>query len=180
MGMMFRSFLRDRQGVSAVEFALMLPLLITMCFGLLEFHLRFSAVDAIARVSSQTADLVAMNTTQTTASLEDIRAATRTALAPLPTGNDRLTIDIASIGIERPGQPPRILWRQTSGTPMTLNPNIANNLGSEGESVIWVGISYRHSSPMALVMPQEQQITYWGLARPRLTRRIALNGQLEQ
>jgi Flp pilus assembly protein TadG len=54
----FRRFLRDRQAVAAVEFALILPLLLTLYFGTVEAASLYSVDRRVATVASTMADLI--------------------------------------------------------------------------------------------------------------------------
>ena len=54
----FRRFLRDPRGVAAVEFALILPLLVTLYFGTVESASLYAVDRRVATVASAMADLV--------------------------------------------------------------------------------------------------------------------------
>ncbi|OYX13649.1 MAG: pilus assembly protein TadE, partial [Brevundimonas diminuta] len=56
-----RRLLRDRRGVSAVEFALIAPVMITIYFGLIEFSQGYMAERRASHVASMVADLVAQS-----------------------------------------------------------------------------------------------------------------------
>lgn len=177
--MELRRFLRNRDGVAALEFALILPLLTVLTFGVLELYFSFNTAQKISLAAQQTADLVSQADQQTSANLEDIREATRQVLEPLPTGATVLGIDIASLGIDTAGETPRVLWRSTNGLSSSLDPANADGLVEPGGSVIWVGVRYKYTAPISLVLSSYQYIEHQAFSTPRVTRRIALDGDLE-
>ncbi len=54
----FRRFIRDRKAVAAVEFALILPLLVTLYFGTVEAASLYTVDRRVATVASTMADLI--------------------------------------------------------------------------------------------------------------------------
>ncbi|MBP8248028.1 MAG: pilus assembly protein, partial [Phenylobacterium sp.] len=67
-----RRFRDDREGVSAVEFALIAPIMILFYFGMAEICQGFMAQKRTQHVASTIADLVAQRETISTATLTDI------------------------------------------------------------------------------------------------------------
>ncbi|MDZ4375309.1 MAG: TadE/TadG family type IV pilus assembly protein, partial [Phenylobacterium sp.] len=62
----------DERGVSAVEFAMLAPVLIAFYFGMAEFCQGYMAQKRMGHVSAMVADLVAQEEEISTASLDDI------------------------------------------------------------------------------------------------------------
>ncbi len=56
---LLKRLLQDRRGVSAIEFALIAPVMITIYFGLIEFSQGYMAERRAGHVASMVADLVA-------------------------------------------------------------------------------------------------------------------------
>ncbi len=63
----------DEGGVSAVEFAMIAPIIIAIYFGLAEFCQGFMAQKRMGHVSAMVADLVAQEETVATTNLDDLR-----------------------------------------------------------------------------------------------------------
>ena len=82
-----RGFRDDRRGVSAVEFALIAPIMILFYFGMAEICQGFMAKKRAEHIASAIADLVAQTDDVTTAELNDIYAASTQIMRPFPTGS---------------------------------------------------------------------------------------------
>lgn len=80
---LFRA-LRDPRGVSAVEFALIAPLLIGLYVGAIELGNALTINRRTSAVASTAADLAAQVKTVTAADLKDIVAASSSILTPYP------------------------------------------------------------------------------------------------
>ena len=76
---------RDRRGVSAVEFALILPTMIVLYLGIAETGNAITVYRRMSSVASTAADLTAQTKTVSTADLNDIVAASSAILSPYPT-----------------------------------------------------------------------------------------------
>src|SRR4051812_23308882 len=64
----------DRRGVAAIEFALLLPVMILLYFGSAEFVNAFSAQRRISHIAASIADITAQDRTISTAQLNDLFA----------------------------------------------------------------------------------------------------------
>lgn len=170
-----RAPLRDRRGVAALEFALVVPVLLTLWMSLVELDRLVTAHRKVMKVAQVTADLVAQDSAQTNASLTAIASAAQYILTPLPSGADRLGMTITSVGYADPGGATGLLWSFSVGTPVALDPSATAAMGAPGESVIQVGVSYRYTSPFGFLLG-DRAIGETAIARPRIARRIALNG----
>ena len=65
---------KDRRGISAVEFALIAPVMIVFYFGLAEFCQGYMSQKRLSHTASAVADLVAQSESVTTDNLDDIFA----------------------------------------------------------------------------------------------------------
>lgn len=167
-------FLRDRRGVAALEFALGAGVLLTLTMGLAEIYFRLDADQRAAAAAVQTADLVTRAPSHDSASLNDIRAAARATLAPLPASEDRLHIEVAALCKRPEGGPPKVAWRD-GGARGVINMNAADRLLQAGENVIWTYVEYRFDPPLRFVLQDEP--VYREAAFARRESRIALNNQ---
>jgi Flp pilus assembly protein TadG len=92
---------RDQRGVSALEFALIAPLLIAFYFGMSEMAQAFMAQKRTGHVAATVADLAAQDDVLSAAELNNIFAAGQTIMLPYPVAelNQRLssvTVDSAA------------------------------------------------------------------------------------
>lgn len=93
--MLLRRFRRNRKGVAAVEFALLLPVMITIFFGVVEISMMLNARATVTNVASVTADLVAQRTTVTGSDITNAFNAASVILYPNPSAG--ATIEVYSI-----------------------------------------------------------------------------------
>lgn len=87
--------LRNDEGVSAIEFALILPFMIAMYTGAMELSALMMADRKATDLAATAADLVAQDNLVTDAEIDDVFAATTAILAPL-NPNDA-TIIVSSV-----------------------------------------------------------------------------------
>ena len=139
---------RDRKGVSAVEFALIAPLLIALYVGTVQATLGLSADRKLTTAASTIADLVAQSDTVNGGALADIFAAGDAVLQPYSTTN--LTIRVSSLQSDADGNT-SLVWSQGRGIAARsagdLPPVPAGVLLPEG-GVIVVEAGYVYNSPI--------------------------------
>jgi Flp pilus assembly protein TadG len=89
---------RDQRGVAAVEFALILPVLILLYFGTIETASLFTADRRVANVAGTMGDLVSRaKQTITEDQITDYFQAASAIMQPLPTGPLRQTVSLLSV-----------------------------------------------------------------------------------
>lgn len=91
-------FRRNNKGVAAVEFALIVPILLMMYLGTMEISTGITVNKRVARVASTVADLVTQQETVTQAQLEEIMEIGEAILFPY-TGS-KPTIKIEAIDVD--------------------------------------------------------------------------------
>jgi Flp pilus assembly protein TadG len=89
---------RDRSGVSAVEFALIMPVMVTLYVGGIQVGEGFSIDRKVGHVSSTLADLVTQSTLLTTTDIGDIFDAASSLMEPYAA--DTLKMSITEIYID--------------------------------------------------------------------------------
>lgn len=77
-----RALARDTKGVSAVEFALLLPIMITMYIGAVEFSHALTVDRRVTAVASAASDLVAQSEEVNSGAVQDIFTAATSILLP--------------------------------------------------------------------------------------------------
>lgn len=86
------TFRKAKDGLAAVEFALILPFLSAMVLGLIEITSALECRQRVTGLASTGADLVAQYTQITTAQMNDVLAAMTSVLYPFPATNAKITI----------------------------------------------------------------------------------------
>jgi len=185
--MPLRRFRKDKKGLAAVEFALLLPVMITLFFGVVEISMMLSCRAAVTNVASVTADLVAQKSSVTASDVSNVFTAASAILYPNSQSN--ATIEVYSI-VDDGAQGPagKVAWSckkigtgaATTGptTPPTGTNGgemiAASNLDADGKpayggsgSVILAKITYTYSSPTTQILTGTQTMTNTFYARPR-------------
>jgi Flp pilus assembly protein TadG len=124
-----RKLQRDTQGVSIIEFALMLPILVMVGAGGLELINYVLANQKIERIASITADNVARNTlAPSEASFVDTFAGIEEIAAPFDFNADGRVIMTGVIGVPQSGSiVGKVVWQRCSGQLA----GIASTIGKE-------------------------------------------------
>jgi Flp pilus assembly protein TadG len=179
-----RTFLADRRGIAAVEFAFIAPALIFLVMGVFEMSSRFRAAEEATRYVHQVADLVSRENDLTTEQLGLIYGAAVHMMAPLST-TDNLDLDVTSIGFEAGEEDddppePAVFWRRVAGESVELALEDTEGMGLSGETVIRVGVRYTYESVLSSlfggpIMTIERE----AFARPRIDRVISMDGEVD-
>lgn len=85
-------FLRDRSGISAIEFAFIAPVMLVFYFGTVEISMMLLADRKVTNAAGTLGDLTAREPDVTTAELDDIFQATRLTLQPYDSADARMRI----------------------------------------------------------------------------------------
>jgi Flp pilus assembly protein TadG len=167
-------FAGDRRGVSALEFALIAPVMIAFYFGMSEVSQAFMTQKRMGHVASSVADLASQDDVLTTAEINDIFAAGQTIMRPYATTS--LAQRLSQVTVNSSGSP-RVVWSRGSGmsprgtnTTLTLPAGIAAN----GESVIVAEVTYDYDSPIDVFIPAVTQFTRTYYLRPRTADSVTL------
>jgi len=172
MARWLRRFRDDRRGVSAVEFALIAPIMILFYFGMAEICQGFMAKKRAEHVASAIADLVAQTDDVTTAELNDIYSASAQIMRPFPTGTlkQRITsVTKNTSGVSKVDWGSNNGWTsRATGSTVTVPANLIGN----GESVIMAEVEYVYSSPFDYVMPSSMTFRKTYYLRPRLSDQV--------
>lgn len=146
-------FIRDSRGVSAVEFALIAPLMITFYFGLAEFCQGFMAQKRMGHSAAAVADLVAQTDVVQADELDDILAIGGLIMKPFSTTD--LTIRVSSVTRDENGVA-KVDWSRAGGGATALGTNavvtVPTELIANGESAVVAETTYAYSSPVKYIV----------------------------
>jgi Flp pilus assembly protein TadG len=154
----------DRKGVAAVEFALILPVMISLFFAIQELSLALAARADVTNMAAIAADLTAQESSMTGTDVSNIYSATSSVLYPFKDTSDTpLTVAIYSI-IDNNSATGKVAWGckcsngsctaitstaapagTTGGTMIEASPPDAS--GNYSGSVILAMVSYGYKSP---------------------------------
>ncbi|HEY4143359.1 MAG TPA: TadE/TadG family type IV pilus assembly protein [Pseudolabrys sp.] len=88
---------RDKRGVSAIEFALLAPVMIGLYFGCAEIATGVGTDRKVSLISAALANLSAQTTTISTADMTNILDASSAIISPYSSGNLKMTITCIKI-----------------------------------------------------------------------------------
>ena len=166
-GGLFKNVWADRRGVSAVEFALIAPIMIAFYFGMCEMAQAFMTQKRMGHVASTIADLAAQDDVLLPAEINDLFAAGQTIMRPYST--TPLAQRLNGVTVNSSGQA-RVVWSRGAGmtarsvgSTVTLPSGIAAN----GESVVMSEVTYQFTSPITAFLAQPVNFTRTYYLRPR-------------
>lgn len=164
----------DRRGVSAVEFALLAPVMIAFYFGVCEFCQGFMAQKRVGHIASAVADLIAQDDVVQASELADIFTVSTTLIEPFPATG--LTQRVSSVVVDEDGNA-EVAWSRGQGIaplaeddPVTLPAGMA----APGESVIMTEVAYPYQSPVGLILPGVTNLSRTYYLRPRRVDQVVL------
>lgn len=147
-------FWRDQRGVSAVEFALIAPVLITFYFGMAETTQAMMAKRRASHIASTIGDLVAQDSVITNAEMTDLFTIGQTLLSPFPTTT--LKMRVTSVTANSSGVV-KVDWSDGQGLTALAKDStytgIPSGLIAANQSLIIAEVSYSYDSPIKKYVP---------------------------
>lgn len=171
-GSLFRRLARDERGISAVEFALLAPLLIAFYLGMAEFCQGYMAQKRMGHVAAMVADLVAQEEVVSTSNLDDIFSIGGLIMKPFSTATLKMRVS----NVTRTSGVAKVTWSRGNGmlahTPGTVV-TLPADLLIDGQSVIVSEATYDYDSPADYLMPSITKFTHTYYLRPRTSDQTA-------
>ena len=146
-----RSFASDTRGVSAVEFALIAPILIMTYLALAELTLGMMASRRTSHLAASIGDLAAQSETLTNANVTDLFAIGTSMLQPFVTGTDlKIRLTCVTMGTDNKA---KVIWSDAQYmTPYTVGSTIATITTAQisaGESLMMTEVEYKYTDPIS-------------------------------
>lgn len=168
-----RRFLADRRAVSAVEFAMMLPLMMTLYLGSVEATQGIATNRKVTLTAHALADLASQYTDITNADISNILAAGSAIIAPYSAAN--LKEVVSELSVNSQGQA-SVVWSDTlNGTALTAGQlvNIPASLAVPNSFLILAQVSYGYNPTYAYVMTGTLTLQDQSYVLPRQSTSIA-------
>jgi Flp pilus assembly protein TadG len=167
-------FWRDRRGVSAVEFALLAPVLVIFYFGMAELTESMIAQRRLSHIASSIGDIVARDTQLTDARRTDVFQVGSVLMAPFPTSTLRMCI--VSISSNAAGTD-TVDWSEASNSPVNCPAagtvvSIPTSVLPNSSSVIMSKASYDYTPPIKMVSASMFTFRRTFYLRPRLSDKV--------
>ena len=164
-----RHLVGDERGVSAVEFAMLLPLMLTLYLGAVEVSQGIGADRKVTLTARTICDLVSQVSSINNADMTSALSASSAVMAPFPTGN--LKVTVSSIKIDGAGKA-TIDWSDSfngtaraKGSTVTL-PAALNVVNT---SLIWSEVQYTYKPVVGYVVTGTLTLKDQIYMRPRLS-----------
>lgn len=173
---LFRRLSSDRRGVSAVEFALVAPVMIFLYFGLAEFCQAFMAQKRMDHVSAMVADLVSQTDVVTQEEVDDIFDIGELIMEPFSA--TALKQRVSSVTRD-PNGVARVDWSRGDGMsphPIQATVTIPADVIGNGESLIMSEATYDYDSPVDFVLPTITKFSSTHYLRPRNVEMVGYDG----
>lgn len=173
-----RSLAVDRQGISSVEFALLLPLMLTMYFGSIEVTDAISADRKVTLVSNTVAEITSQYASVASTDITNILSAASAVLSPFPVAN--ATVVLSSVWIDANGNA-KVDWSATlNGTARVQGTTVTTLLPSSllipNTSVIWGEATYNYKPTWGYVITGTLGMYNQIFIRPRLATCVYYSG----
>lgn len=161
-----RKFLRAESGISAVEFALIAPLMAMIYFGCIELSLMMTLDRKVTGATAALGDLTSRSSTITNDDLTDIFEATRMVMQP----NDMTGARIRVSSLYEDSGQVKVAWSDGCNlTPFSDDQvmTIPNNLIPTDGTIIMAEIEYDYMSGIGYFFTTSKALTDKFYLRPR-------------
>jgi Flp pilus assembly protein TadG len=159
----------DERGVSAVEFALLLPLMLTLYLGAVEISQAISADRKVTLTSRTMADLVSQVSSIDSGGLGDVFNASTSVMAPFTTTPLKVTVTSVSIDANNKAT---VAWSCTrGGTARTVGSTVTvpAALNAANSSLIWSEVSYVYTPAVGYIITGPLTLTDQLYMAPRIS-----------
>jgi Flp pilus assembly protein TadG len=169
----FCGLARDERGVSAVEFAMLLPLMVTLYLGAVELSQGIGADRKVTITARTVADLVSQVTSVSNADMTNSLNAASAVIAPFSAA--QLKVVVSSITIDAQGKA-TIAWSDTlNGTARSKGSTVTlpAALASPTSSLIWSEVQYNYTPVIGYVITGSLNLKDQIYMRPRMSDTVA-------
>jgi Flp pilus assembly protein TadG len=173
MPQVFGRFARDRRGVSAVEFALLAPLMIGLYLGCVEISDGVSADRKVSLTTATVANLAAQVSTITNADMTNILNASTAIIAPYSANNIKITV--SCLNIDSTGKV-TVEWSDTrNGSARSVGSvvTIPTALAVPNSHLIFSEVSYAYTPAIGYTITGTLNLSDTMYMTPRLSATVA-------
>jgi Flp pilus assembly protein TadG len=179
---MIGAFRKAEGGAAAVEFAMLLPILITLFFGVVETTLALVCRADVSLMAATSADLISQVNAASSSDLSNVYAAAGTVMYPYYAGGatGKPTIRITSVVYDSTSATPttagKVAWTCTQSGTGTLTPasrsvnstvTFSQPLMLTNGSVLMAEVAYNYVSPTTKVITGAINMTNNFYTKPR-------------
>ena len=169
-------FVQDRRGVSAVEFAMLLPLMVALYLGGVEISTGIAIDRKVTLVARTLADLVSQASSVNTTDVNNILAASASVVAPYD--DSKLKITVTSVKVDSQGNA-SVAWSDTkNGSARAVGSTVTlpSALNVPSTSLIWAETQYAYTPSVGFMITGTRNLTDQIYMRPRLSDCVLRSG----
>jgi Flp pilus assembly protein TadG len=162
-------FAQDERGVSAVEFAMLLPLMITLYLGTVEVSQGIGIDRKVTLTTRTVADLASQVPSINNADMTNILSASAAVITPYDAS--KLQVTVSSVKIDANGVA-KVDWSDTlNGTKRAAGSTVTlpTALNVASTSLIWSEVSYSYRPAIGYVITGTLNLSDQLYMRPRLS-----------
>jgi Flp pilus assembly protein TadG len=167
------SLASDERGISAVEFAILMPLMLSLYLGAVELSQGIGADRKVTITARTIGDLVSQVTTINDSDMTNALNASSAVMVPFPTTN--LKVTVSSVTIDATGKA-TIAWSDTlHGTARSVGSTVTlpAALNVPSSSLIWSEVQYAYKPVIGYVVSGTLNLKDQIYMRPRLSDTVA-------
>lgn len=164
-----KAFLKDRKGVSAIEFAMVAPLLIMAYLGLAELTLGMMAARRTSHLAATIGDLAAQSETLSDSNITDLWAIGTSMLQPFASGTGlKMRLTCVTMGADNKA---KVIWSSAKNTTAYSKDFVLTSVTSGqisvNESLIVTEVEYDYDSPIGNFLPGQSKFKETFFHHPR-------------
>ena len=161
------SFKRNDSGVSAVEFALLAPMMIGLYLGGVEVSEGISVDRKVTLAAGAVANLAAQGTTLSTADMTNVLDATSTIIAPYSAGPLKITLSCINIDANKVAT---VKWSVTrNGTARSGSITLPSALQVANTQLVFGEVSYSYTPTVGHMIKSAINLSDTMYMAPRIT-----------
>ena len=165
----FARLVDDQRGVSAVEFAMLLPLMITLYLGTVEISQGVGIDRKVTLTTRTVADLASQVSSINNADMTNLLNASSAVIVPYDTS--KLKVTVSEITIDNNGTA-KIIWSDTlGGTKRAVGSTVTlpTALNVANTSLIWSEVAYTYKPTIGYVVTGTLNLSDQIYTRPRVS-----------
>jgi Flp pilus assembly protein TadG len=170
-----KQFAKEKRGLAAIEFALLLPMMMTLFVGSVEMSTGVAIHRKVTLAAHTIADLSSQYTTITDADMTNILNASTDVMYPYPSGN--LESVVSELSISAQGQA-TVVWSDTlNGTARAVGSTVTipTNLATPNTYLLLGETSYNYAPSYGYVVTGAITLSDQMYVRPRQSNSVARN-----
>ena len=159
--------LRDDRGVSAVEFALIAPLMISLYLGCVEISDGVSAQRKVTLIASTIANLTAQSTSLATSDVSGILNASTAIIYPYGSSTLKMTVSCIAIDANKNAT---VKWSVTrNGTALSGSATLPSALQVANTQLVYAQVSYGYKPVIGYTITGTMTLSEQMYMMPRIT-----------